>query len=142
MKSNKELLNGLLHTTQMGQTGIRCVLDRVIRPGLKEEMKDQLKEYDAIEKEALRIATARGWNLSNLNPGVRMMSEMMSRAKLMGGDVDSKIAGMLVQGNTRGLILGMKNLHRNQKNDTQITDLAQRLLDRENINIQKSVPFL
>jgi hypothetical protein len=73
---------------------------------------------------------------------VRTMSSMMSQMKLMGGEVDSKIAGMLIQGNTRGIILGVKNLNRSKQDDTQVTQLAQRLLNRENINIQKSQVYL
>lgn len=142
MKDSKELLASVLHTVQMGQTGIRSVQDNAIRIGLKQELKQQLKEYDSIEKEALNLAAGRGWSLTDVNPAVRKMSDMMSRARLMGGDVDSKIAGMLIQGNTRGMILGIRNLHRSNNTDSQITELAQKLLDRENINIQKTQAYL
>ena len=60
----------------------------------------------------------------------------------MAGDTDSTIAGMLIQGNTRGIILGVKNINRDDHTDSQVTQLAHRLLNRENINIQKSQPFL
>ena len=142
MKSNKELLTSVLHTVQMGQTGIRSVRDSAIRPSLQQELDEQLKEYDTIEKEALRLAQNRGWELGNINPMVRSMSRMMSQMRLMGGEVDSKIAGMLIQGNTRGIILGVKNLNRSKQDDAQVTQLAQRLLNRENINIQKSQVYL
>ena len=142
MKDSKEMLTAVLHTTQMGQTGIRSVLDNAISSGLQDEMRDQLKEYDTIEKEALRLAAERGWELTNLNPALRKMSDLMSKAKLIGGEVDSKIAGMLIQGNTRGLILGIKNMHAVPKKDAQITQLAQRLIDREAVNIRKAQPFL
>lgn len=142
MKSNKEVLVSVLHTVQMGQTGIRSVRNSAIRPSLQQELDEQLKEYDTIEKEALRLAHNRGWELSNVNPMVRSMSRMMSQMRLMGGEVDSKIAGMLIQGNTRGIILGVKNLNRSKQDDTQVTQLAQRLLNRENINIQKSQVYL
>lgn len=142
MKDSKQLLACVLHTTQMGQTGIRSVRDNAVRPGLKQELTQQLKEYDNIEKEALRLAASRGWSLTDVNPAMRKMSDMMSRARLMGGDVDSKIAGMLIQGNTRGMILGIRNLHRSSGADAAVTQLAQKLLDRENINIQKSQSFL
>lgn len=142
MKDSKELLSSVLHTVQMGQTGIRSVQDNAVRTGLKQELKQQLKEYDSIEKEALKLAASRGWSLTDVNPAVRKMSDMMSRARLMGGDVDSKIAGMLIQGNTRGMILGVRNLHRSNNSDSQVTELAQKLLDRENINIQKTQLYL
>lgn len=142
MNDSKELLSSVLHTVQMGQTGIRSVRENAVRMGLKQELEQQLKEYDHIEKQALQLATGRGWTLTDVNPAVRKMSDMMSRARLMGGDVDSKIAGMLIQGNTRGMILGIRHLHRSQETDSQILQLAQNLLDREKINIQNAQAFL
>lgn len=142
MNKNKEMLTSLLHTVQMGQTGIRCVQNKAVRSDLRHELSDQLKEYDAIEKEALQLAQVRGWKLTNLNPIVAQMSRTMAAMQLMMGDVDSKIAGMLIQGNTRGIILGVKNLNRDDKSDAQVTQLANRLLNTENINIQKSQSFL
>lgn len=142
MNKNKEMLTSLLHTVQMGQSGIRAVEHKAVRADLRHELSDQLKEYDAIEKEALRLAQARGWTLTNINPIVTQMSRMMAKVQLMAGEVDSKIAGMLIQGNTRGIILGVKNLNRDDHTDHQVTELAHRLLNRENINIQKSQIYL
>ena len=142
MKSNKEVLTSLLHTVQMGQSGIRDVRKSAIKAGLKQELDRQLCEYDSIEKDALRLATARGWELKNLNPMIRQMSSLVSHVQLMGGEVDSKIAGMLIQGNTRGLILGMKNLNHENQIDEQVERLAKNLLNKEQINIQKTQIFL
>lgn len=142
MNNNKDLLTSVLHTVQMGQSGIRCIQKNAVNAGLKQELKDQLQEYDSIEKEALRLAKSRGWELKNVNPIVQQMSRFMSQIQLLAGEADSKIAGMLIQGNTRGIILGVKNLNRSEHDDPQVTQLAQRLLNRENINIQKSQPYL
>lgn len=142
MMNDEQILTSMLHTVQMGQTGIRSVIGRAIRPELKSELKDQLKEYDTLEKETLHLAAGKGLDLKDLNPALETMSNMMSRVQLMGGEVDSKIAGMLIQGNTRGMILGMKNLRKAAKADPKVRDLAQRLLNRENMNIQKSQQFL
>ena len=142
MMNDEQILTSMLHTVQMGQTGIRSVIGRAIRPELKSELKDQLKEYDTLEKETLHLAAGKGLDLKDLNPALETMSNMMSRVQLMGGEVDSKIAGMLIQGNTRGMILGMKNLRKAAKADPKVRDLAQRLLNRENMKIQKSQQFL
>ena len=70
------------------------------------------------------------------------MSSLIAKAQLIGGERDSKIAGMLIQGNTRGMIQGMKNLRKAAKASADVKELAQRILNRENINIQKAQPFL
>ncbi len=142
MKDSKEILASVLHTTQMGQTGIRSVQDNANGTQLKQELEHQLKQYDAIEKEALRLAVSRGWSLTDVHPAVRKMSDMMARARLMGNDVDSKIAAMLIQGNTRGMILGIRNLHQSDGADAQVTELAQKLIDKESVNIQKTQAYL
>lgn len=142
MLNDEQILSSMLHTVQMGQTGIRCVISRAINPDLKKELKDQLQEYDSLEKETLSLAKNKGLTLKDLNPALETMSSMMSWIQLLGGEVDSKIAGMLIQGNTRGMILGMKNLRKAQKTDPQVRDLAQRVLNQENMNIHKSQPYL
>lgn len=142
MKSSKDLLSSILKTTQMGQVGIRSVLDTTMRPGLRKALESQLREYDSIESEAYSIASQRGWELSELNPSVRFMADMMTRTKLSYGNTDSKIAGMMIQGNTRGMITGLKNLHQFNKHDAQISTLSQKLLDCETSNIRQMQGFL
>ena len=101
MKTNKELLSSLLKTTQMGQLGIRSVLDTTLGQSLRQELTQQLQEYDTIETEAHTIATARGWEVEELDPGMRMLAQMMVKTRLHGGGTDSKVAGMVIQGNTK-----------------------------------------
>lgn len=142
MKTNKEILSSILKTTQMGQIGIRSVLDTTMRPGLRKALESQLQEYDLIESEAHSIASQRGWEVRELDPGVRFMSEMMTRAKLSYGNADSKIADMMIQGNTRGMIKGLKNMHQFNGQDGQVSTLSQKLLDCETANIRQMQSFL
>ena len=142
MKNSKEILSSLLKTTQMGQSGIRSVLDNSMRPGLRKALESQLREYDSIETEAHSIATQRGWEVEELDPAVRYMTNMMTKMKLSGRNTDSKIAGMMIQGNTRGMIKGLKNIHQFAGQDEQINILSQKLLDCENANIRQMQGYL
>ena len=142
MKNSREILSSVLKTTQMGQIGIRSVLDTSMRPGLRKALESQLREYDSVETEAHSIATQRGWEVSELDPAVRVWSDMMTRMKLSGRNTDSKIAGMMIQGNTRGMIKGLKNLHQWGGQDGQVTTLSQKLLDCETANIRQMQSFL
>lgn len=142
MKTSKDILSSLLKTTQMGQVGIRSVMKKPVSTQLREELESQLREYDSIESEAHAIASRRGWEVAELNKGVKAMSDMMTRMKLMYGSTDSKIAGMMIQGNTRGVIKSLKNLHRYQQQDKEISCLSQKLLDCENANIRQMEPYL
>ena len=142
MKDSKELLSSILKTTQMGQIGIRSILDTAMRPTLRKALETQLQEYDSIESEAHCIASSRGWEVPELDPVVRTMADMMTRVQLTGGNTDSKIAGMMIQGNTRGMIKGLKNLHQFNKQDFQVKALSQKLLDCETANIRQMQGFL
>lgn len=125
-----------------GQIGIRSVLDTSMRPGLRKALESQLREYDSIETEAHSIATQRGWDMDELDPSVRLWSNLMTRMKLNGRNTDSKIADMMIQGNTKGMIKGLKTLHQFGQQDEQINTLSQKLLDCENANIRQMQGYL
>ena len=81
MKSNQEVLTSILKTTQMGQVGIRCVLESAMNPGIRKALESQLREYDCIESEAYRLASQRGWELSDIQPIVKTMSTMPKKSQ-------------------------------------------------------------
>ena len=126
----------------MGQVGIRSVLDASMRPGLRKALESQLQEYDSIETEAHAIAFQRGWEVKELDPGVRFFSDMMTRVKLNRRNTDSKLAEMMIQGNTKGMIKGLKNIHQFPDQDDQVSTLSQKLLDCETANIRQMQTFL
>lgn len=142
MITSKDMLGSVLKTAQMGKFGIEAVMQRAIRPGLQAELRSQLQQYDTIADAAQSIAENNGWVMDGISPTVKWMSRIMSQASLAGGNTDSKIAGMLIQGNTRGMIKGLKNLNRAGNCDANVVSLAQELVSRERVNIQKAQPFL
>jgi len=142
MKGNYDILSSLLKTTQMGQVGIRAVLPYAGNIELKQALQDQLQEYDMIEREALRLASRRDWELEELDPIAKSMSKMYTKFNLKFGNADSKIAAMMIQGNTRGMIKGLKNLHHSKSVDTSLQTLSQKLLDCEAANIKQMQGFV
>ncbi|MBE6933737.1 MAG: hypothetical protein E7462_01610 [Ruminococcaceae bacterium] len=142
MKDSKDILSSVLKTTQMGQVGIRSVEKATNGAQLRKALKSQLSEYNQIEQEAYDLAKERGWELSELNPMARSMADIAARSKLMYNKNDSRIAEMMVQGNTRGVIKSLKNLHRYHQNDGSVTAIAQKLLNCEYNNIKQMEGFL
>jgi len=142
MKGSKDILSSILKTTQMGQIGIRSIMNMPLRSGLRTELKSQLREYDAIEQEAHGIAASRGWELKELDPAIKGMTNMMTRTRLSFGDVDSKAAAMMIQGNTRGIIKGYKNLNQFPPSDQRVSNLAHKLIDFEETNNRQLQGFL
>ena len=142
MKGSKDVLSSIVKTAQMGQIGIRSVLNAPIRANLKNALRSQLREYDAIEREGLELATARGWNIKQQDPAIQRMTNMMTKVRHSYGDISSKAAAMMIQGSTRGIIKGYKNLNQFAVPDERITVLSKKLLDCEHENIQKLQGYL
>ena len=142
MQNSKELLGSILKTAQRGQTGIRSVMDTAMAPNLRTALVRQLREYDAIESEAHRMASQRGWEIRELEPAARFFADRMTRIKLTGQDTDSRIAGILIQDSTRGIIRELKNLHGFTGRDDGLRVLSQKLLDCENAGIRQLQSFL
>lgn len=142
MKNSYDVLSSILKTTQMGQVGIRAVMDDAAGHDLKQALHSQLKEYADIEKEAYALAASRGIELAELDPMAKYMAGFISRTQLHLGKADSKIAAMMINGNTRGMIKGYKNLHNYHAPDAQISALGQKLLDTERANIRQMQGYL
>lgn len=142
MKGSKDVLSSIIKTTQMGQIGIRSVLNAPLRSGMKEALRSQLREYDSIERQALALASARGFEPEQLDPAIKYMSNMMTKTRLRFGNVSSKTAAMMIQGNTRGVIKGYKNLNQFAEPDEEVTALSRKLLDCEQENIKQMQGFL
>ena len=142
MKGSKDVLSSIIQTAQMGQIGIRSVLNAPLRTNLKSALRSQLREYDTIEREALDLAQVKGWKLKELNPAVKHMTNMMTKTKLSYGDRSSKAAALMIQGNTRGIIKGYKNLNQFAVPDERIAALSRKLLDCEKENIQQMQGYL
>ena len=70
------------------------------------------------------------------------MSNMMTRMKLTGHNADSKIADMMIQGNTKGMVKGLKDIHQFAQQDGPVCALSQKLLDTETANIRQMQNFL
>lgn len=142
MKGSKDILSSILKTTQMGQIGIRSIMNMPLNTSLRAELTSQLREYDAIEQEAHGIAASRGWALKELDPAIKGMTNMMTRTRLSFGNANSKAAAMMIQGNTRGIIKGYKNLNQFPASDKMVANLAQKLIDFEETNNRQLQGFL
>ena len=142
MKKSEQFLSGLLKTIQISQVDIRSVLDTSLSSGMRTTLENQLREYDSIEAEAHTIALQRGWDLPELDPGRRFVRDRLTRMKLSGGHPDSRIADLVIQGNTKGMIQGLRQLHQFEARDQQIRILSQKLLDCETAHIRQMQNFL
>ena len=142
MINSNELLDSINSTVQMGQIGIRSVLDTSVSTPLRDALRSQLREYDLLETQAHQIAASRGWELHDVNPAIRKLTNAMTKVRLSHGNAETKIAAMMIRGNTRGMIIGYKDLHKCSGADSQVLSISQKLLDCETENIRQMQGFL
>lgn len=142
MKTRADILGGILQCTQMGQLGIRSVLDQNIRPALKKALVSQLREYDGIEKETLKLMQQRKIQPKNLPPVLPAGYRAITQARLLMGDKNSKIAAMMVNGNSRGMVTTLKNIHNFSQSDRKVLQLSQKLYETQMENIEQMKSFL
>ena len=142
MINNQRVLNDIIKTCQMGVNGINVVMDKTSQPALRQALKVQRREYSDIEQRSKLLAQRKGYRIDQLKPITRRMGAMMSKGQLLLGEPNSKIAGMMIQGNTRGMLLSLKNMRRCNDPDPQVAELAQKLLDTEKNNIVSMEGFV
>ena len=142
MINSQRVLNDIIKTSQMGINGINVVMDKTRQPALRQALKVQRREYSDIEQQAKLLAQRKGYKIDQIKPITRRMGAMMSKSQLLVGEPDSKIAGMMIQGNTRGMILSLKNMRRCDQPDQQVAELAQKLLETEKHNIDSMEGFV
>ena len=142
MINSQRVLNDIIKTSQMGINGINVVMDKTRQPALRQALKVQRREYSDIEQQAKLLAQRKGYKIDQIKPITRRMGAIMSKGQPLVGEPDSKIAGMMIQGNTRGMILSLKNMRRCDQPDQQVAELAQKLLETEKHNIDSMEGFV
>ena len=142
MTDNEKILTQIIQITQMGQAGINCVMPKATQPALRQALRVQRLEYQTIGAQAKNLAKAKGLNPRDTSSLAKHMSAVGSKMKLMTSDPDSKIADMMIQGNTRGMIQSLKGTHRATHTDAEVAKLAQKLLDTQINNIRQMEGFV
>ena len=91
---------------------------------------------------ATELLKARGSDPEPLPIGAKM-GLMMSRARnAMSPPSSSKIAEMMITGNTKGAIQSIQHHRQYLGKDERVTDLSKKLLETEQSNIEQMKPFL
>ena len=136
------MLNEIRKTTDMGVVGIEAVVQRTGEQLLRKALYQQKLEYEALYRDADRLLQKRGGSRHNVPSIAKRMAAMSSQMRLMRGPVDSKIAGMMIEGNTKGMIKSYQTIRQMGQSDPETLALSRKLLDTELHNIEQMKKFL
>lgn len=137
-----DLLSHVYQTADMGRDGIKSVRRRVQDPKLLRALDAQDEEYRKLQDSAGSMLRARGIQPDGVGAMAKMGSEMMSTMQTMMDSSATKIAEMMIQGNTMGMTKSLRTIRDCKPKDGQVKDLADKLLKTEQANIEEMKGFL
>lgn len=142
MMKDGEMLDYIHKTAEMGRYGILTVLDRAGEPKLRAALEQQLTEYAEMMDASARLLEGRGKRAKELGSMAKMAARMSARMQTMMDPSPEKVAEMMIQGNTMGMTKSLRHIHDFARGDTQVQDLAEKLLKTEEANIEQMKKFL
>lgn len=142
MLNETQLLNHIYQTAEMGQDGIQSVLKYADEPKLRSALTAQMEEYRKLQDSAGAMLRQRQKQPQGISSMAKAGSEMMSAMKTMVDHSATKIAEMMIQGSTMGVTKSIRTIRDCQLQDERVRDLADKLLETEQANIEEMKKYL
>lgn len=142
MITDTELLNYIRQTSLMGRDGIDAVIKYAPCQPLTDALRQQRAEYGELCDAATRMLAKRGGQPEPLPMGAKMGLSMSRTRNAFSHPSASKIAEMMISGNTKGVIKSIQHHRQYMGKDERVTDLSKKLLETEQSNIEQMKPFL
>ena len=142
MEQDCTLLNHIRKETQMGVVGICAVLSKAANSALHTALQEQLQEYRIIHNSADSLLAQKNGKPVNLNPLAKICARLASSMRIPSQDATSKIAQMMIEGNTKGMVKSIRDQHKAQNISRPVSELSEKLLQTELHNIEQMKPFL
>lgn len=139
MNSDEQhMLQDIRKTAQMGCYAIDALPKNKAGRSLQQALDAQFKEYDSIFQEADRLLRAADVEPRDIPTMARYGSMVASRMRIRASrEPSAKIAEMMLQGNTKGMIKSLHNIRTCGVVDPKISSLSTRLLQTEQANIEQ-----
>lgn len=142
MIGEAELLNHIYQTAEMGCSGIRTVMKFADEPQLQRALRGQLTEYRSLQSAAGNMLKQRGKKAKGIPKIAKLSSESMTAVKTRIDHSATKIAEMMIQGSTMGVTKSIRTMRDCALHDGRVEDLANKLLQTEQRNIEQMKAFL
>ena len=137
----RELLQYIYKTADMGCEGIDAV-EKHAEKKMLEELKKERVEYENIRSDADLMIRQGGDEPAGSGMMAKMGADMMTAAEMMMDDSRSKIAEMMIQGTTMGIVKTIRHLKDYEGDDEKARKLGERLLNVQEENVEKMKAFL
>lgn len=141
MLPEMELLQYIYKTADMGCQGIDTVEEHAEKR-LREELRRERREYQNIRDEADDHIRQMGDTPAGVGTMTRVSAEWMSKGQLAMDDSRGKIAEMMIEGTTMGIVKTIRHLNDYRGQDGDARRLGERLLDTQEQNVERMKAYL
>lgn len=128
MENNEKMLDELYKNTQMGTYAIDCVKPKIKSKELIDLLVKQNNYYREINTKINKISKSLNYEPKNLCVGIRVMSYLSIKTKLLFNNKTNYISNMLVEGTQMGIENTGKALSKYSDCDGSIKELANNLI--------------
>ena len=142
MNEDIEMLNYIYQNAKMGVVGIDNIKSSIKDKKLLKIIREQENDYYEICNESMKLLSLSNAERKNVTPITKMMTYMDAKMKLLKDNSDSNIAKMMIEGSNMGIIAVQEKLNNYKGADKKIIKLANRLLEIEQINLDRLKPYL
>lgn len=133
------LLNDVFQNAQMGVDSTQRLIELAEDKPFQSVLIAQRNRYQDIYDRTLQLSDQ---ELKGKKTLQKLSSTMMINFQTIKDKTPSHLAGMMIQGNTMGVIDMTKSLRENQGADSSVLGLAQDLLSMQKSNIDEMKPYL
>ncbi len=140
--TDQQLLQLIYKNAEMGRDGLEKLIERTDDRSLRRTLARQFAEYQDVMNEAKdRLADFK--EEPKGAPGMVKASQGMMTQMMTGVDASStKMAEMVIEGSTQGVIKLTREMHDYEGVDNRARELAEKLLRTEQSNIERLRQFL
>ena len=142
MLDDKEMLQFIMKTAEMGCRGINAIKHYANSEEMSNALRSQNIEYGRIYHNAYNMLRERNQPSCHVSPMSNSMAKMVVNRQMKNDSSDPHIAEMMIRGNTIGVQKTSRRIRQYNKSDEGISKLAQKLMATEQANIEEMKSYL
>lgn len=142
MLDDKEMLQFIMKTAEMGCRGINAIKHYANSEEMSNALRSQNIEYGRIYHNAYNMLRERNQPSCHVSPMSNSMAKMVVNRQMKNDSSDPHIAEMMIRGNTIGVQKTSRRIRQYNKSDESISKLAQKLMATEQANIEEMKSYL
>ena len=142
MLDDKEMLQFIMKTAEMGCRGINAIKHYANSEEMSNALRSQNIEYGRIYHNAYNMLRERNQPSCHVSPMSNSMAKMVVNRQMKNDSSDPHIAEMMIRGNTSGVQKTSRRIRQYNKSDESISKLAQKLMATEQANIEEMKSYL